>query len=75
MEYYRNRNGRSGVRAYEIGNNFIIVQFSDSSAYEYTYSVTGPINVENMKQLAINGQGLNSFINRYVKYNYSRKLR
>lgn len=75
MAYYINRNGNSGVRAYEIGDNFIIVHFSNLAVYEYNYQVTGIENVEQMKQLAINGEGLNSFINRNVKLKYSRKLR
>ena len=75
MEPYRNLGGDSGVESYEIGSDFIRVQFSDGSVYLYTYERPGSQNVEHMKQLAVNGQGLNSFINTTVRYDYARKER
>ena len=75
MESYRNLGGDSGVEAYEIGQDFIKVQFSDGSVYMYTYASAGAGNIEQMKQLAVNGQGLNSFINTTVRYRYARKER
>lgn len=38
MERYANRGGDSGIVGYEIGNDFIRVQFSDGSVYLYTYA-------------------------------------
>lgn len=73
MPRYANLSGRSGVTAYEVGQDWICVQFSDGSTYLYTYQSAGAENIETMKQLARQGQGLNSFINRYVKYGYARK--
>ena len=75
MTPYRNLGGNSGIEAYEIGPDFIRVQFSDGSVYWYTYEKPGPQNVEHMKQLAVNGQGLNSFINTTVRDDYARKER
>lgn len=75
MPRYKNLGRDSGVYSYEIGNDRIIVTFSTSSTYEYTYSSAGSQHVENMKSLATNGQGLNGYINNNVKYNYSRKIR
>ena len=75
MEPYRNLGGDSGVESYEIGSDFIRVQFSDGSVYLYTYESAGSQNIEHMKQLAVNGQGLNSFINTTVRYDYARKER
>lgn len=75
MERYRNLGGDSGVAAYEIGADFIRVQFSDGSIYLYTYTSAGSSNVEHMKQLAGNGQGLNAFINTTVRKAYARKER
>lgn len=60
MEKYKNLNGKSGVEGYEIGSDFIRVKFNDGSEYTYNYSVTGTSNVEQMKVLALGGQGLNS---------------
>jgi hypothetical protein len=38
MEHYLNIDGDSGVSGYEIGVDFIRVQFSTGSIYLYTYS-------------------------------------
>lgn len=75
MERYKNRGGNSGVRYYEIGEDFIIVYFSDNSSYLYNYAKTGSMNVEKMKRFAIQGQGLNSFINTTVKHKFASKLK
>ena len=75
MQPYLNLGGNSNVRAYETGSNYIGVQFQDGSVYRYTYSSTGSDYIERMKQLAVSGQGLNSFVSSYVKKNYAAKLR
>lgn len=74
MEIYSNKNGDSGVSGYQIGSDFIWVQFSSGSIYEYTYLSAGSSNIEKMKDLAQAGSGLNGFINSYVKNKYSRKI-
>ena len=73
MTPYRNLGGNSGVRGYEIGTDFIRVQFSDNSIYLYTYASAGSQNIEHMKRLAVDGRGLNSFITTTVRYDYARK--
>lgn len=71
MERYRNSNGNSGIYGYEIGNDYIRVQFSSGQTYRYSYNgKAGRNHVENMKSLARNGSGLNSYINSYVKFKY-----
>ncbi|HJP18734.1 MAG TPA: hypothetical protein QF468_08790 [Nitrospinota bacterium] len=75
MERYKNLNGDSGVSAYEIGDDYIKVEFSDESLYLYNNGSTGSQNIEQMKILALNGSGLNSFINTRVRKNYASKLR
>lgn len=65
----------SGVIAYEIGDDFIKVEFDDRSLYLYNYGSAGRQNIEEMKKLAVVGEGLNSYINRYVKKAYASKLR
>lgn len=74
MKPYANRGGDSNVARYELGGDYIIVEFRDGSAYKYTYASAGATNIERMKSLAQNGKGLNSFINRHVRKSYSRKL-
>lgn len=75
MERYRNLGGDSGVVAYEIGDDFIRVKFSDGSIYLYTDGSAGSHSIKEMKRLARIGQGLNAFINTTVRKNYARKER
>ncbi len=75
MERYMNLGGDSGVVAYEIGSDYIKVEFKDNSLYLYNYQSPGASDVEHMKKLAIAGQGLNSYIGRVVKKRYAAKLR
>ena len=75
MERYRDVDGDSNVAAYEIGPDFIRVQFRDGSIYLYTYASAGSRNIERMRQLARNGDGLNAFINKAVRKAYARKER
>ena len=70
MQNYTNSIRGSNVIGYEIGDNFIIAQFKDYKTYKYSYQRAGSPYVEQMKQLASQGHGLNSFINKYVKKLY-----
>jgi hypothetical protein len=74
MARYINRGGDSGVVTYEITPNSITVGFRDGSSYLYTDESAGMENIQQMKRLAGVGQGLNAFINRYVRKRYERKL-
>ncbi len=74
MTLYQNAGRDSGIRSYQIGPTSIIITFSNNASYEYTYQSAGGNNIETMKSLAIQGEGLNSFINNNVKFKYSRKI-
>jgi hypothetical protein len=65
MPIYKNLHGDSGVASYELGPDFIIVQFKLGAFrnYSYTHVKPGAIHVEAMKKLAIQGSGLNAYIN------------
>lgn len=71
MEIYKDINGDSGIYRYEIGTDYIKVQFKDGSIYTYTYLSAGQDKVETMKVLAEAGNGLNSFINKYARKLYA----
>ncbi|MGM9516693.1 hypothetical protein ACS5PK_20765 [Roseateles sp. DB2] len=75
MERYANRGGDSNVIAFEATDSSIKVQFRDGTVYLYTAQSAGAQNVEEMKRLAQQGHGLNSFINRRVKKAYASKSR
>ena len=73
MEDYANRGGDSGVSAYEIGDTFIRVRFRDGATYLYNYDKPGADRVEQMKTLARNGEGLNTYINKSVRKDYAAR--
>lgn len=75
MVKYNDINGDSGVSNYEIAGDRIIVEFKSGSQYLYTYLSAGDIHIENMKKLALNGDGLNSYINKNVRTKYHSKIR
>ena len=59
--------------AYEILNSAIAVQFRNGDIYDYTCASAGRANVERMKQLALAGRGLASFISQNVHHRYAAK--
>lgn len=75
MNIYKNLSGNSGVLAYEIKQDAIIVEFKTGECryYEYNCTSAGTQNIEEMKKLAVIGRGLNTFIKKYINKNYSRK--
>ena len=70
MQIYNNLGGNSGVHAYHIGEDYIEVQFNTGKIYRYSYMKAGKEKVERMKFLAKQGNGLNSYIMRYARYDY-----
>lgn len=74
MKPYRDWDRDSGVRAYEVGESHIDVQFKDGSIYRYTSNSVGLDNLDRMVTLAKAGEGLNSFINKFVRQKYSARL-
>ena len=64
MERYKNVNGNSNVSAFSFGPDYIDVQFRGGEIYRYSYRSAGRTKVEQMKRLAIQGYGLNSYIMR-----------
>ena len=72
MQLYKNLGGNSNILSYDIGDNFIEVQFKNGNKYKYSYRSAGIDKVEKMKVLAVSGQGLNSYIMREAKYDYER---
>ncbi|MCF6777504.1 hypothetical protein L3V83_13120 [Thiotrichales bacterium 19X7-9] len=65
MTEYKNISGKSGIIEYEIGDKFIKLRFhNNDSTYLYTEAACGKTHINRMKELAIDGQGLNSYINK-----------
>jgi hypothetical protein len=74
MTPYRNSSGRSGVLAYEIQRESILVEFRHGGRYLYNYDTTGREHVEEMKVLALEGRGLATYINKNVRAMFAAKL-
>ena len=62
LQPYANLSGNSGVTAFEAGSDHIRVEFQHGRAYLYTYASIGRENVERMKELALAGEALATFI-------------
>ncbi|HMN78909.1 MAG TPA: hypothetical protein PKA20_03150 [Burkholderiaceae bacterium] len=74
MEPYQDIDGDSGIAAFELGPGSIIVRFHHGGTYLYDASAPGARHVDEMRRLAAAGSGLNTYINRFVRDNYARKL-
>ena len=67
MRAYGNQNGNSGIVGFEIGENHIDVQFKNGGIYRYKEAIIGHLQFLNMQAAALLGEGLNAFINNYVR--------
>ncbi len=73
MENYRNYGGNSNVESFEIGPDYIDVKFyGTTKIYRYSYRVAGRAHVDTMKEFAVEGTGLNGYINSNVKFKYDK---
>jgi len=75
MPLYKNLSGISGIKAYELGDDYIIVAFHKESIYLYDYEKPGKQHVEKMKKLAEKGLGLNTYISQEVHGEFKERLR
>lgn len=74
MKRYGNRHGNSGIAGYEDGDDFIRIRFTSGSIYLYTYDSADEDDIEEMKELAKEGEGLTRFINDF-RPSYARRER
>ncbi len=72
MTLYKNWGGNSNIYAFSIGTDYIDVQFNGGKVYRYSYCSAGKAKVDQMKRLAMQGQGLNSYIMRNARDDYER---
>lgn len=75
MTPYQNLGGNSGVLEFSITEDAIHVVFTSGQYRNYLYDSMRPGKgyVDRMKELAIQGRGLNSFVSSVVKSNYAKK--
>ena len=74
MTPYVNSSANSGVVAFEIRREAIVVEFRHGGKYLYDYDTTGREHVEEMKVLALEGRGLATYINKNVRMLFAGKL-
>jgi hypothetical protein len=73
VKRYRDIQGDSGVVAYETGPDYIRMTFKHGGTYVYDYASSGKFEVELMKGLADSGDGVATFISKFVKARYARR--
>jgi hypothetical protein len=75
VDLYRNLSGKSGVAAFEITPDSIAVQFRTGTVYWYTERSVGAFHLNELKRLAIRGEGLSTYISKHpdVSGGYARK--
>ncbi len=66
-------NARSGIVAYELHDDAIHVKFRSGEIYVYDVRRPGPEHVAAMKQLAVAGEGLATYISQHVRDAYAGK--
>ena len=72
---YKSENPDAGVRNFEILPDAIILEFADRK-WRYLYNAERPglEHVNNMKRLALAGDGLTTYVNQHVRENYAARL-
>jgi hypothetical protein len=74
MQPYRNLSRASGVEAYQLGPDWILVRFRNGTVYRYTCSSAGAPQIARMHALAETGRGLATFISQYIGDGYEQKF-
>jgi len=75
LTQYKNLGGKSTVARYEILKDSMTIRFTDHTVYIYTNQTADPVNIAKMKELAIAGKGLGTFIDANLKDRFLRKIR
>lgn len=74
MTPYKNLSGNSGIKAYELLQDGISIEFADGSIYLYNYKFNGQRAIKIMKALAKKGIGLTTYINQEIRENFAEKI-
>lgn len=72
MQRYRNLSGKSGIAAYAIASDALIVRFVNGSVYRYTRASAGARHLSTMIELAQSGRGLATYISQHHDVDYER---
>lgn len=75
MPLYPDLNQASGVARYAEGQDWIELTFKDGRIYRYDAEAPGPRHLAEMRRRARQGRGLLTYVNRFVRDNYARRIR
>ena len=75
MHPYGDHTRQHGAIAYEIGPESIEVEFTSGWIYRFSYENPGALRVDRMKELAVSGRGLSTFISKHLKNRFESRRR
>lgn len=75
MQPYKDLSGTSGIVQYEIGDNYIDLEFRGGKVYRYDDAKPGAEHVLKMKELAASGADLATYVNQHVRKNFAAQVR
>ena len=75
MQKYKDLSGTSGIEQYDSAIEHIDIEWKDGKVYRYDYSKPGAVDVERMKELAVAGEDLATYVNQHVRKNFAEQLR
>ena len=73
MQRYANLSRSSGVKAYELRDGAIEVEFANGSRYLYTQASAGAARIARMQRLAKAGRGLSTYISQVVRNGFAER--
>ena len=74
MEHYLNKCGKSPITRFHIEDEKVTVWYNDDTSYSYSYARAGKPVVDRIKELALQGEGLATFISQQAKFLYDHKI-
>jgi hypothetical protein len=75
MQPYLDKSGTSGITAFEIGDDYINLEFKGGRVYRYDTAKPGAEHVANMKNLALKGEDLATYVNQHVRKNFASMVK
>ncbi|MBO9635768.1 MAG: hypothetical protein J7578_21870 [Chitinophagaceae bacterium] len=74
MEHYLNKSGKSPITKFLIEDEKVTVWYNDDTSYSYSYARAGQPIVDKIRELALEGEGLATFISQSAKFLYDHKI-
>jgi len=72
---YKNAGGKSDVFRYSVEQDAVNIRFTNQSVFRYTNQSASPEAIAKMKELALAGKGLGTYIKSNLQGKHQRKVR